>query len=74
MLRRMSCARASEHFLTLAMMTSIAPTDTSMTIALSAPPADWCPDLELVVPAAPEQSPRTEHFMPVSTGQLICVP
>jgi hypothetical protein len=66
--RRVSCACASEHFLTLAMTTSIAPIDTSMTTALSAPPADLCPDLELVVPAAPEQSPRTECPSEVPQG------
>jgi hypothetical protein len=50
------------------MTTSIAPTDTSMTTALSAPPADLCPDLELVIPAAPEESPRTERPSDVPQG------
>ena len=49
-------------------MTSIAPTATSMTTALSAPPADLCPNLELVIPAAPEQSPRTECPSEVPQG------
>ena len=39
-----------------------------MTTALSTPPADLCPDLELVVPAAPEQSPCTEHPSDVPQG------
>ena len=64
----MSCVCTSEHFLTLAMTTSIAPTATSMTTALSAPPADLCPNLELVVPAAPEQSPCTECPSEVPQG------
>ena len=50
------------------MMTSIAPTDTSMITTLSAPSADLCPDLELVIPAAPEQSPRTECPSEVPQG------
>ena len=51
-------------------MTSITPTDTSMTTALSAPPADLCPDLELVIPATPEQSPRTERPSDVPQGTM----
>ena len=58
--RHVSCVHASEHFLTLTMMTSITPTDTSMTATLSVPPTNQCPDLELVVPA-PEQSLHTER-------------
>jgi hypothetical protein len=50
------------------MTTSITPTDTSMTTMLSTPPADLCPDLELVVPTAPEQSPRTECPSEVPQG------
>ena len=50
------------------MMTSIAPTDTSMTTTLSATSANLCPDLELVVPAALEQSPRTECPSEVPQG------
>ena len=50
------------------MMTSIAPTDTSMMTVLSTPSADLCPDLELVIPAAPEQSPYTECPSEVPQG------
>ena len=50
------------------MTTSIAPIATSMMTALSAPPANLCPNLELVVPAAPKQSPRTECPSEVPQG------
>ena len=50
------------------MTTSIAPSDASMTTEPSAPPAEPCPDLELPVPAAPEQSPRTERPSDVPPG------
>lgn len=40
---------------------SIAPSDASMTTGPSALPAEPCPDLGLVAPAAPEQSPHTDR-------------
>ena len=49
-------------------MMSIAPLDASMTTGPSAPPAELCPDLGLVAPAAPEQSPRAERRSDVPPG------
>ena len=64
----MSCTCASKHFLTLAMTISIAPTDTSITTVLSTPPTNLYPNLELVVPAALEQSLCTEFPSKVPQG------
>jgi hypothetical protein len=47
---------------------SVALLDASMTTRPSAPPAELCPDLGLVAPAAPEQSPRAEHRSDVPPG------
>jgi hypothetical protein len=47
---------------------SIAPLDASMMTGLSAPPAELCPDLGLVAPATPEQSPRAERRSDVPPG------
>ena len=42
-----------------------------MTTALSTPPANLCPDLELVIPAALEQSPHTECPSKVPQGNAL---
>jgi hypothetical protein len=49
-------------------MISIALLDASMMTGLSVPPAKLCPDLGLVTPATPEQSPHTEHQRDVPLG------